>query len=201
MQAQIQETLIQSAKMMEVDKAPHRKVGYCSLTNVGYSKADPPADVNQALAQINQKFIEFWDKQFVEAGIPCTRIYTHVAAPLAQDDDNDAPMRIAFNPYARPGWSTYPVQTLKNGLQPLYAALAERGDPAWGGVEANAAPKEAVHWEEYLAWHYNHGARIVGINVGASDKSAMSLLTRGAFSDEAMAAYRKFLNGEDLIEQ
>lgn len=201
MQAQSRELLMQSATMMEEDKAPHRKVGYCSLTNAGYSKANPPADFNQALADVNQRFIEFWDKQFVDAGIPCSKIYTHVAAPLPQDHDNDAPIWIAFNPYARPGWTTYPVQTLERGLQPLYDELAKHGDPLWGGVEANAKPNAAVRWEEYLAWHYNHGAKIVGINTGASDKSLMAQLNKGAFGDEAMAAYIKFLNGKELIEK
>ena len=194
----------QIATMMEEDKAPHRKLGYCSLTNAGFSKSNPPAHFNQALAKVNQAFVEFWDKQFVEAGIPCSRIYTHVAAPVPHDDSNDAPIGIAFNPYARPGWTTYPVSILKNGFQPLYDALAQHGDPAWGGVEANAAlarPDTAPTWEKYLAWHYNHGAKLVGINVGASDKSLMSSLTKGAFSEEAMAAYKKFLDGKELSEK
>jgi len=56
-------------------------------------------------------------------------------------------------------------------------------------------------WEKYLAWHYNHGARLVGINVGASDQWVMSYLSKGAFGGEAMAAYKKFLKGERLIEK
>ena len=198
-------TLTQAATLMEEDKAPYSRLGYCSLTNAGYSKNNPPRDINQALADVNQKFIEFWDKQFVDSGIPCSRIYTHIAASAAQDDSNNAPISIAFNPYARPGWTTYPTGTLKNGFQPLYTELAEHGDPEWGGVEANAAmanPNASVRvgWEKYLAWHYNHGARLVGINRGTSDQSLMSYLSNGAFSDEALAAYRKFLRGENLHE-
>ena len=197
-------TLTQASTLMHKDKAPFSRVGYCSLTNAGYSKTNPPPDFNQALADINQKFIEFWDKQFVDAGIPCSRIYTHIAASPPQDATNNAPIRVAFNPYARPGWTTYPSGTLANGFQPLYDELAKHGDPPWGGVEANAAlanPNSAVSWEEYLAWHYNHGAKLVGINVGASDQSLMANLTKGAFGDEAMAAYRKFLEGKELIEK
>jgi hypothetical protein len=201
MQAPARELLVQAATMMEEDKAPHSKVGYCSLTNAGYSKTNPPEDFNKALAGVSQKFIEFWDKQFVDAGIPCSRLYTHIPAPLPQDKDNDVPIWIAFNPFARPGWTTYPVQTLENGLQPLYDALAKLGDPLWGGVEANAAPNPGVDWEGYLAWHYNHGAKLVGINTGASDATLMSSLTGGAFSNQAMAAYRKFLQGKELVEK
>ena len=205
MQMQIAKMLMQAAKMMDEDKAPYSRLGYCSLTNAGYSKTDPPADINHALADVNQKFIEFWDKQFFDAGIPCSRIYTHVAASPPQDDSNNAPIPIVFNPYARPGWTTYPVGTLANGFQPLYDALAKHGDPAWGGVEAHvtlANPNAAVRtWEEYLAWHYNHGAKLVGINIGASDPSLMANLSKGAFGDEAMAAYKTFLEGKKLTEK
>jgi hypothetical protein len=205
MHVQMLKMLMAAAKLMEEDQAPHRRVGYCALTNAGYSKTHPPADINAALAAVNQQFIEFWDKQFFDAGIPCSRIYTHVAACARQDDFNNAPISIVFNPYARPGWTTYPQSVLKNGFQPLYDELAKHGNPTWGGVEANAfgnpnAPVRAS-WEKYLAWHYNHGARLVAINIGASDRWVMSYLGRGAFGGEAMAAYKKFLKGEQLIEK
>jgi hypothetical protein len=201
---QMAKMLGRAAALMDEDKAPHSRLGYCALTNAGYGKDNPPADFNRALADINQKFIGFWDKQFVDAGIPCSRIYTHVAAAPPQDDDNNAPIRIVFNPYARPGWTTYPLGTLAKGFQPLYDELAKHGNPAWGGVEANNAAfanPNAPGWEEYLAWHYNHGAKLVGINVGASDQSITSNLSKGASDDEAMAAYTKLLKGEKLIEK
>ena len=190
--------------MMEEDRAPHGRLGYCSLTNAGYRKDKPPANFNQALADVNQKFIEFWDKKFFDAGIPCSRIYTHVAAPAPQD--KDAPLRIAFNPYARPGWTTYPIDILAHGFQPLYDELARHGNPIWGGVEANANFPQAnaraarVGWEQYLGWHYNHGAKLVGINLGASEQTLRSHLAKGAFGQEAIAAYRKFLTGAPLSE-
>jgi hypothetical protein len=198
--------LVQAAIMMAEDNAPRSRVGYCALTNAGYSKTNPPADINQALAVVNQKFIGFWDELFFGSGIPCSRLYTHVAASPPQDDNNNAPIGIVFNPYVRPGWTTYPIGTLENGFQPLYDELAEYGNPAWGGVEANATfpnPNAPVRpsWEEYLAWHYNHGAKLVGINIGATDQSLMSTLSEGAFSEEALAAYKKFLRGEKLIEK
>ncbi len=204
MQMQVAKMLTQAATLMDEDKAPQSRVGYCSLTNAGYTKTNSPANIKQALADANQKFIEFWDKLFVDARIPCSRIYTHVAASPPQDDpNNNAPIRIVFNPHARPGWTTYPIGTLENGFQPLYDALAKHGNPSWGGVEANAtfAKPNSLSWEKYLAWHYNHGAKLVGINIGASDQSLMSNLIKRAFGDQAMAAYRKFLKGEKLIEK
>ena len=59
--------------LMDEDKAPRSRLGYCSLTNAGYRKTNLPKDFNRALTEINRKFIEFWDKQFVDAGIPCSR--------------------------------------------------------------------------------------------------------------------------------
>lgn len=205
-QSQERMTLVQASRLMEEDKAPYARLGYCSLTNADYSPNNPPANVNQALARINQQLIEYWDKQFVDNGIPCSRIYTHIAASAAQDNSNNAPISIAFNPYARPGWTTYQTGILQNGFQPLYGELAKHGNPAWGGVEANAAmanpnARRRVGWEEYLAWHYNHGAKVVGINVGTSDQSLMSHLSEGAFGEEALAAYRKFLGGKELVEK
>ena len=136
-------------------------------------------------------------------GYLALELYTHVAAASRQDGANNAPISIVFNPYARPGWTTYPLGTLANGFQPLYDELAKHGDPAWGSVEANNVAftnPNAPGWERYLAWHYNHGAKLVLINVGAADQSIMANLTKGAFGDEAVAAYRKFLRGEKLTE-
>jgi hypothetical protein len=205
MQQQILKMLSQAATLIDEDGAPHSRLGYCSLTNAGYSKSNPPRDVNDALADIIQNYIEFWDKQFVDAGISCSRIYTHVAASPAQDGKNNAPLRVVFNPYARPGWTTYAIGTLQNGFKPLYDALVKHGNPAWGGVEANAIianPNPALNlsWEKYLAWHYNHGAKFVGINVGTADRTIMSKLFQSAFGGEAMTAFKKFLNGDKLIE-
>ena len=57
MQMQIASMLRQAITLMDEDKAPHSRLGYCSLTNAGYSKGNPPADVNQALQEINREFI------------------------------------------------------------------------------------------------------------------------------------------------
>ena len=67
--------------------------------------------------------------------------------------------------------------------------------------EALAGESAMPGWEEYLGWHYNHGATLVGINSGATDPSLMSHLSRGAFGDAALASYRKFLDGQQLDER
>ena len=190
------------AKLMEQDGAPRGRLGYCALTQHGYSENNPPPDFRQALAEVNQEFIAFWAKQFVDAGISPSRLYTHIAAPFVQETTN-GPIWNAFNDYSRPGWTTYPVRFLNADFQVLYEELKKHGNPPWGGVEANAGIPIAmgappVAWEEYLARHFNHGAKLVGINFGASSELLVKLLRDSAFSPEALAAYKKFLTGEPL---
>src|SRR5664279_4611592 len=79
----------------------------------------------------------------------------------------------------RPGWTTYPVGLLAAGFGALYGELQKRGNPPWGGVEANAGMAGgAVDWETYLGWHYNHGATLVAINTGATGQELPDLLEK-----------------------
>ncbi len=76
------------------------------------------------------------------------------------------------------------------------------GIPPWAGVEANAGiPGSLVDWETYLAWHYNHGCLLVGVNMGATGEDLPRRLRDSAFSKEAIAAYHKFLTGQPLVEK
>jgi hypothetical protein len=114
----------------------------------------------------------------------------------------NAPIWTAFNKFSRPGWTTYAVQVLGESFKPLYNELAKHGNPAWAGVEANAGmPGSVVDWETYLAWHYNHGCVLVGVNMGATGKELPERLWESAFGKEAVAAYHKFLTGQPLIEK
>ena len=51
------------ARMMERDGVPRSRLGYNALTNLGYSKADPPKDFAAALAKVNQDYISLWARQ------------------------------------------------------------------------------------------------------------------------------------------
>ena len=120
-------------------------------------------------------------------------------APLEM---TSAPVWAAFNAWSRPGWSTYPVGPLEQNFQPLYDALKKHGSPPWGGVEANLGfPGALIDWESYLSWHYNHGATLVAINIGATGTELPARLEKSAFGPEALAAYSKFLKGEKLREK
>ena len=69
-------------------------------------------------------------------------------------------------------------------------------------MEANAGiPGSVVDWETYLAWHYNHGCVLVGVNMGATGEDLPKRLWDSAFGKEAIAAYHKFLTGQPLVEK
>jgi hypothetical protein len=153
------------------------------------------------LGGIIQETVAFWCKTFVQAGIPARKLYPHIPAGASMET-TCSPVWAAFNPWSRPGWSTYPVGPLAQNFQPIYGALKQHGSPPWGGVEANVGmPGTLVDWETYLAWHYNHGAVLVAINMGATGTDLPAQLQKSAFGPEALAAYRKFLNGGTLIEK
>jgi len=191
----------ETAKLIATDGAPTGQLGYRALLDRGFSKDHPPADIHHALGEIIQETVAFWCKAFAHAGLPTQRLYPHIPAG-ADLETTSAPVASAFNSWSRPGWSTYPVGPLQHDFQTIYDELRKHGSPTWGGVEANAGfPGTLVDWESYLAWHYNHGANLVAVNIGATGTDLPALLEKSAFSPEALAAYRKFLKGEKLQEK
>jgi hypothetical protein len=190
----------EQSTMMEEDGVPAGPLGYRALLDRGYSADNPPDDFRQSLAEIIQETVAFWCRQFAEGGIPVDKLFPHVAAPAPIEMMN-APIWTAFNEYSRPGWTTYPVMVLEKDFNAIYEALEKHGNTAWAGVEANAGfPGSVVDWETYLAWHYNHGCILVGINTGATGSDLPQRLRESAFGDEALAVYRRFLSGEPLKE-
>lgn len=190
-----------TAKLVAADGAPLGQLGYRALLDRGFSKQHPPSDIHRALGKIIQETVAFWCKSFAQAGIPTSKLYPHIPAG-APIEMTSSPIWAAFNAWSRPGWSTYPVGPLQSNFQPVYDELKLHGSPPWGGVEANVGmPGALVGWESYLAWHYNHGAVLMGINIGATGSELPALLEKSAFGPEAIAAYRKFLRGERLRER
>lgn len=188
-------------EFVEKDGAPLVTLGYCALTNAGYSKENPPKNFPEALAKINQDFIALWAKNLSESGVPKNRMYTHIAAGADEVGSpilefTNAPISVAFNDYSRPGWTTYPVGPLKDNFDVLYEQLADHGVTHWGGTEANpdfGAVKIPPY--QYLKRHFDHGATVVAMNSGATGDLA-SQLDQGAWSKNAIAAYQRFLRGE-----
>jgi len=186
---------------MREDGVTAGPLGYRALLDRGFSADHPPDDFRKALANIVQETIAFWCQQFVDAGIPADKLYPHVVAPAPVEEIN-GPISTAFNKYSRPGWTTYPVTVIREGFKPIYDELEKHGDPAWAGVEGNAGvPGAVVDWETYLAWHYNHGCILVGLNTGGTSKDQSKRLADSAYGEEAIAAYHKFLTGQPLVEK
>jgi len=186
-------------QLMDDAGAPKVRLGYCAFTALGFSAANPPPDPDAAAAAANQLFVESWAGAVADAGVPASRLYTHIAANAEGTPwlgFTNAPIPVAFVPSARPGWTTYPQGPLEANFQLLLTALAANGNPHWGGTEA--APfdgTQAIDAYEYLRRFYGAGATVVVMNVGATGDLA-GQLQNAVYSPQAIAAYQRFLNGQ-----
>lgn len=190
------------AELMDRLGVPKSRLGYCALKNLGYSKSKPPDDFAKALADVNHAYVEHWAKLLQEAGISTGKMYTHIAAGAGVVGSpgvayTNAPIGIAFNQYSRPGWTTYPNGPLKDDFNVLYDALAAKGNPHWGGTEANpqGLTMRGMAMDAYLKRHFDYGATLVVMNVGATSDALMRRLHDAVWGQEALDVYRSFLNG------
>lgn len=189
------------AQLMDADAAPRVELGRCALSHLGYSAAAPPPDMDAALAEVNRRWVERWSCALMESGIPRQRLYTHVAGAAAVEGSSGlafmhAPLSVAFNRCARPGFTSYAWGPLASGLEPVVQAVRAAGESAWGGTEASlfVPPRGAVDAQTYLDWHFGEGATVLVINDGATGDLG-ALLRAANFSAQAVAAYRRFLEG------
>ncbi|MGQ0445921.1 MAG: hypothetical protein ACT4O2_12555 [Beijerinckiaceae bacterium] len=199
------------------DFESHQDLGYCALSNLGFSEEAPPRDRDRALESVVQNWIATWSRGLAGAGVPGGKIYSHIAIKSkkrfdeAQHSDGRSysqtvgytPPSVAFGESYRPGFSTYPDADI---LGEIYDALRTHGNPPWGSAEGTNVDIQAGQpripdegMQDYLARMFNHGAtmtNVFGWNIG--DKG--NLFRRAVESDEAVAAYRKFLRGARLDE-
>ena len=91
-------------------------------------------------------------------------------------------------------WPTILMRSIPNSKR-MAIRPGEASRPTW------EFPVPRWSWETYLARHFNHGATLVGINCGATGETLPDMLTKSAFGDEALAAYKKFLSGSPLSEK
>lgn len=194
-----------------------RDLGYCALTNLGFTANSPPADMDGALESVIQNWIETWSSSLADAGVPSDKIYSHIAfAPKRQFDDAHrsasgsyarsvlyTPPQVAFGKTHHPGFSTYPDS---DRFSQIYEALASHGNPHWASSEgANvdisisppAIPEQTM--ETYLARMFNHGATLTNV-FGWDIGDSTFVFRRAAENPAAIEAYRKFLRGESLEE-
>jgi hypothetical protein len=190
-------------KHMDQDGALKTRLGYCALTNAGYSKSKPPVSFPDALAKINQEYQTYWARELVQAGISKDKLYTHVAAgvegPLLQY--TNAPLSIAFTDYSRPGWTTYASGPIAHNFDALYKLLADHGNPHWGATETSPTnlSGKPLNPEMFLSWHFNHGATVMVINT-ADTSAGGQVIAKSIWWPESIAAYKKFLSGQPLSE-
>jgi hypothetical protein len=194
-----------------------RDLGYCALTNRGFSASAPPRDPDGELESVVQGWIGTWSQGLADAGVPGDRIYSHVAFTARKQFDEarsserrsysssvlHSPPSVAFGASHRPGFTTYPDADI---LGELYAALAAHGNPPWASAEGTNVdiqgppriPDEGM--QDYLARMFNHGAvltNVFGWNIGDRDNP----FRRATEGEDAVAAYRKFLRGARLEER
>ncbi len=192
-----------------------KSVGYCALTNKGYSAAKPPRDLDQARVDISEEFINLWTSSIAAAGVPEKKIFSHIAvmpqitseAELQKlthfESINFTPTSIAFGPHHYPGFSTYPGTEHREQIK---AERAKNGNPPWISGEGTALDPALAAlgdigepMEPYLASFYNDGAVMVNVfgwGVGPRDNA----FRLAAENESAIKAYQKFLSGAVLSE-
>ncbi len=188
------------AEKMQRDGVPRKRLGFNALTNLGYTKTNPPPDLAKALAKVNQEYISLWARNLAEGGVPPNRMYSHVAAGAGVVGSpgvefTNAPISIAFAESCRPGWTTYPVGPLQHDFGLLYEALAANDNPAWASTEATPSGfgTAGLPMNDYLRRHFDFGATVVVFNTGATDPEFASRLNQAVWGAEAIRAYQNFL--------
>ncbi|HKV40561.1 MAG TPA: hypothetical protein VJX67_15215, partial [Blastocatellia bacterium] len=177
--------------------------GYNALTNLGYSAANPPADMDTARVGVVHDFIQFWDQQFVAAGIDPGKLHTHLATFPLGAANSHAPLVAAFNPFSHAGFTAY--GSSGESFPQIYEAVAAENANQWGVSEgSNIYPPSALPghsglpdlpMDQYLAQAYNHGATYVNLlGWQATGTAFYIVLTDPA----AIRAYRRFLKGKRL---
>lgn len=194
-----------------------KRTGYHALRNAGYSKGNPPADINLELGKITTNYLNYWAQNLIKGGVPSGKIFSHIA-PFYEFNSSGkinrtvnpeannltTPPEVAFGDNILPGFSTYPVA---GELEQLRKVLNLKGNPKWASCEGTAIdPGQAatggqgMTMEGYLGNLFNHGASLVNVfgwDVGDTNNPFRKI----AESDESIAAYRKFLKGDSLKEE
>ena len=213
--------------MIGQDFKTGRYLGYRALINRGFSRQRPPKDMDLEREKVVQEFIEIWTTGLADAGVSPKQIYSHTAflsrrafkggsdkdiTYMRNDEGNSysqhnhfAPPSVAFGKNHRPGFSTYPQPGL---FEDIYGEVANRKQIGWASSEGtNMQPgtgpgQTGMNMETYLAKTFKHGGTVVNVFAWGIGGEAMKnmdyrVVTEG---EDALRAYRKFLEGEPLIE-
>jgi hypothetical protein len=189
-----------------------RPLGYRALSHRGFSESNPPKDADHERVLVVKEFIELWAQALHEPGVPCEKIYCHIAFTAQGLDHKErsetvssfAPPEVAFDSGYRPGFSTYPSG---KAFKEIWGHVAAHDSPVWISAEGtNVSPgtglASGITMETYLGRMFNHGAVMANIFAWGIGGEAMRnhFFRRAAEGPEPLAAYRKFLRGEELAE-
>jgi hypothetical protein len=202
--------------MLGQDFATGKYLGYRALVNKGFSREHPPQDMDVEREKIVQEFSDSPQKMYSHTAFLSRRAfglgdskdvtYMPRKGSITYSQHNHfAPPSVAFGKYHRAGFSTYPQPGL---FDDIYEELARHKQVNWASCEGtNMQPESGpgqtgMNMETYLAKMFNHGATITNIfawEVGGKAMKNMDfrVVTEG---EDALQAYRKFLNGVPLIE-
>jgi hypothetical protein len=193
-------------------------LGYCALTNLGYTAKSPPRDFDGALESVVQNWIDTWSSSLARAGVPSDKIYSHIAFNSKRQFDEAhgsasgsysrsvlyTPPSVAFGESHRPGFSTYPDADV---FHEIYESLKSQGTLHWASAEGANVDIQAARprisdesMENYLARMFNHGATLTNV-FGWGIGDSTNVFRQAAKRPDSIAAYRKFLSGDRLGER
>ncbi|MCX7886928.1 MAG: hypothetical protein N3B01_06710 [Verrucomicrobiae bacterium] len=193
----------------------NRPLGFRALAHRGFSEANPPKDPDAERVSVVKEWMELWGNSLREGGVPRDKIFCHIAFTdqgLRKPDANTtylqrigfAPAEVAFSSAYGPGFTTYPEgDTFKQ----IHAVITAHGSPRWISAEGTnvsptGMPGEPT-MESYLAKIFNHGgvlANIFSWGIGGEAQRHKNFFRKATENPEALAAYAKFLRGEQLHE-
>lgn len=202
---------------MGQDEETEQFLGFCAMTNRGFSSSKPPKNIPGEVASIVQEFISLWTGSLASAGVSPDKIYSHVAF-LSESNfeiykkEGKVPRGVtyeqvlnfgvstvdpaaAFGATHRPGFSTYPVSGL---FDQIYDEVQKNGNAPWASSEGTnlipggEAGNTGIDMETYLARMFNHGAVFVNIFSWGLGGEAMK-------NSPAVAPFRMATQGEEAI--
>ncbi len=215
-------TIIGWEPSLDKDRDTQMSSGYHALSNRGYNSSNLPEDIDQERVEILQEYVEWMAEPLLSAGLSVNKTYAHIAflskayydfaitvnpnfgKQSYKELNSFSIAEVAIGNNYSPGFSTYPQAPPANLLNEIYNQV---GNASWASAEgANlflGMPPTSTNYsmESYLARHFNHGCTLLNIFAfnlrGDPYTNAINDASEGA---DAIAAYKKFLNGAELKE-
>ncbi len=215
-------TIVGLEPSLDKDRDTQKSSGYHALFNRGFNASNLPEDIDQERVEILQEYIEWMAEPLLNVGLPVSKTYAHIVflskayydyAITVNPDfgkqsykelNSFSVPEVAIGKNYTPGFSTYPQTPPAKLFDEIYDVVK---NATWASAEgANvflAMPPTSSDYtmESYLARHFNHGCTLLTIFAfnlrGDPFTDAINDASEGA---EALDAYKKFLNGDELKE-